>query len=335
LGVAMGQVGIGFSNALFGVRETIRYAKLAERKGLHSVWIAEDYFHRSAIPFLTSWATATTTIKIGVGVLPYYTRHIALTAMTFATIDELSNGRTILGIGAGDRVIATENLGYRMMSTVSVMRRFIEILRQLIEGKQVTYKSKFVRMKNVGLGVKPKRRIPIYLAANQTQMLRLAGEVADGVLLTNGTSPEHVSFAKEEVKVGAERVGRDLMSITVAPYITSAVSRDLNARLYESPLLRSYIAYCLAPRYGDLIAHLSGIDPDIVRAIRTNVEQRRPAEASSLVSTEIIKKLSAVGTPEEFRDRIAQYERAGGRNCLPIVFPIAGDVSLAIESVAK
>ena len=336
MGNEIGEVGVAFSNALFGVKETIQYAKLAETKGFHSVWIAEDYFHRSAIPFLTAWATATTRIKVGVGVLPAYTRHITLTAMTMVTIDELSNGRMILGIGPGDEVIATKNLGYERKRMVRAMREYVETLRQLTDGKRVTYEGCFVKIRDVVLTVKPVRGpIPIYLAANQSQMLRLAGEVADGVLLSAGTSPEHVTFACEEVKIGAEKGRRDPSLITVAPYITSAVSQDANARLQETPFLKRFIARCLSPRYGDTIAQLSGIDLDVVQSIRKKVEQGQEIEASSLVSPEILGKVCAVGTPNEFREKVAQYRKAGSQSCLPIICPVAGDIRLAIESATS
>ena len=326
-------IGVGFSNALFDVRETIQYAKLAEAMGFHSVWITEDYFHRSAIPFLTAWATATTRIKVGVGVLPVYTRHLALTAMTMATIDEVSNGRTILGIGTGDEVIATKNLGIERKRTISIMRESIETIRGLTEGKEVTREGSFVKMRQVKLTVKPiMGGIPIYLGANQRQMLRLAGEVADGVLLTNGTSPEHVKFATEEVKKGAEKARRDPRSVTIAPYITCAVAKNPNAKLQEDSFLRSFVAYCLSPSYGDQIAQLSDIDLDVVRSIRKRLEQGRKVEALSLVSSEILEKLCAVGTPDHLRERIGQYKKAACDNCLPIIFPVAGDVRLAVES---
>jgi alkanesulfonate monooxygenase SsuD/methylene tetrahydromethanopterin reductase-like flavin-dependent oxidoreductase (luciferase family) len=220
-------VGIGFTGIPFTYRDTLELVKLADEKGLRSAWMAEDYFTKSSPVVLGAWASQTHKIQLATGILPLFTRHVALSAMTMATLDEISGGRSVFGLGFGLTPLMTINMGFQKPPAITAIKEYVITFRKILAGENVTIDGKYVKCKNVKLQIKPLRdRIPVFIAANQRRMLRLAGEIADGVLLTAGTTPEHVRYAYEQIMEGARSVGRSIDEIQIAGFVLTAVSND-------------------------------------------------------------------------------------------------------------
>ena len=258
----MTKVGIGFTGVPWSYQQTLELVKYADEKNFDTAWMAEDYFTRNAPAVLGAWAAETKKVKLATGILPIFTRHVALGAMTAATLDEISGGRAIFGLGYGLTQLMTVSMGFAKPPAIAAIREYCEAFKLIMKGENVNYDGSYVKCKNVKLGISPLRsKVPIYLAANQQRMLRLAGEVADGVLLTAGTTPEHVAYAYDRIAEGAKTAGRNKDDVKVTGFVFVAVSEDKNFNGFRDiPLMKVFPAYCLSGEYGELIAELSGYD---------------------------------------------------------------------------
>ena len=333
----MTKVGIGFTGVPFTYKQTLDLVKLADEKGFDTAWMAEDYFTKGAPPVLGGWASHTKRIKLATGILPVFTRHVALSAMTMAALDEISEGRAIFGLGFGLTNLMTVNMGFPKPPVIPAIREYCEAFRMLLKGENVNYDGKYVRCTNVKLGITPVRaKIPIHLAANQQRMLRLSGEIADGVLLTAGTTPEHVKYAYDRIAEGAKVAGRNPNDVAVSGFIFVAASEDKNFNpATEIPSMKIFAAYCLSGEYGELIADLSNYDKTRIPKIREALAAGDANRAGSFVDDHMVHTMSAFGTPDEVRSRLRDFANAGGGKFQPIIFLIGGDLELGVEAASK
>jgi 5,10-methylenetetrahydromethanopterin reductase len=189
----MERVGIVFLDRP-SVAEQIKFTQLAERKKFESVWICETRLVRDAISVLGALAVSTKKIKLGTGVINTWTRNAALTAMTFATLDEISKGRAILGLGAYWDPLAWKQ-GIERRKPLQAMREYIEVVRRLLKLETVNFDGEIVKARDLkldlGYGIpKTPKKVPIYIGATGLKMMELAGENADGVLLIGFVSTD-------------------------------------------------------------------------------------------------------------------------------------------------
>ena len=275
-------------------------AALAEERGLHSIWVAEDYYLRDAFTSMGVLAARTKKIKIATGVINPYTRHPALTAMSLATVNEFAPDRIFLGIGSSVKMWIEDQMGMPLGNRLVVIREYIQLVRSLLKGEKVTFDGSYFKLKDVALGgMRPAPNLPIYLAAVGPKMLHLAGEIADGVLLTAGNSPVYVRYALDQLRDGAQKAGRDKSKIDIASYVYLSV--DANGKK-AMDAARGPIAYVLSPtEYGDLMCRVSGFDPKILVGIRKALESGAFSDASNLVTDEMVDAFSASGTRKNVR----------------------------------
>ena len=174
----------------------VEQAVAAERAGFSSVWFAENPYGRGAWPAATACAVATRRLRIGLGVFNPYNRHPTLMAMEIAAFDELCEGRAVLGIGAGipSRVSRMQVPTDRPIAAV---RDAVTLTRRLLRGETVTYAGKVFSADGVRLELSPRRTdLPILTAAMGDQALRLCGELADGVIISNLAPPRRARRAR-------------------------------------------------------------------------------------------------------------------------------------------
>jgi 5,10-methylenetetrahydromethanopterin reductase len=172
-------------------------ARLAESCGFDAVWLADERFYREVYGALAAIALATSRVAVGPCVTDPFTRHSALTAMAIATLDEISHGRAVLGLGAG--VSGFAELGIRPQQPARAMREAIALIRALLRGEQVNVAGEAIAFRHGRLGFKPIRAdIPIHIASNGTLSQRTAGAVADGAIMEAcGSVAEALAFAAE------------------------------------------------------------------------------------------------------------------------------------------
>jgi len=173
--------------------EVEHLAVLAEKHGFDYLWLTEHYNNRNPYPLLATIAFKTTKAKIGVGVTNPYTMHPALIASTIMTIDEISDGRAVLGISAGDK-ITLESLGIKREKPLKYVREAVEVIRRLMSGKPVSYNGEVFKVNGK---MNFSRFVPIYIGAQGEKMIRLALEIGDGILL-NVSKPEDAKLKTDK-----------------------------------------------------------------------------------------------------------------------------------------
>lgn len=185
--------------------ETLRWAQVAEDAGFDIVGIADSQsLYRDVYMCLALCAANTSTVRLGPRVINPLTRHPAIAAGAAATLDELAPGRTMLGIGSGDSAVL--NLGLRP-ATHARLRDYVETVRRLLRDGEAEWQGRLSRL------TWRRAEVPIYLAASGPRTLRLAGEIADGVIINTGLLPEIVRDSIEQVRQGAAAAGRRIEDI--------------------------------------------------------------------------------------------------------------------------
>lgn len=282
-------------------------AEQADAEGVASVWVAEGYYARDAWTTISAIAHRTERTLIGTGVVPVFTRHPALLAMSFATLDELSNGRVIVGIGSGERDNVSDQLGYNFERPLTAMREAITILRGLLDGEVLDFEGRVFMARKVRLSARPSRRIPIYAAAVGPKMCRLVGELADGVYYPQ-TSPLFIREANAHVQEGLDKSGREPGSVDIAAMIIASVHEDgAVARQVPKGLLATLLA---GPEGGYTLEH-NGLDKDQAGVIRGALAAGGVREAVRHVSDEMVSRLTVSGTAPEVMEQVAGLIEAG------------------------
>ncbi len=192
-------------------------AQLAESLGFDMAWMADSQLYtKDPWVALTLAGVSTKTIRLGPGVTNPATRHFTVTACTSAALAEVSDGRSVLGIGTGDAAVFPLGLQVK----VEDLRRTIERIRTLSEGGTVDVDGRDIRIATGGT------RVPIFVAASQPRMLRLAGALADGVILMGAAQPELTRWQLQHVAAGAAQAGRTLADVFVDLWFAISISDD-------------------------------------------------------------------------------------------------------------
>src|SRR2546425_8413632 len=183
-------------------------AALAEDTGYDDFWLADERFFREVYACLTLCALRTRRIRLGPCVTDPYSRHPALTAMAIATLDEISNQRAVLGLGAG--VSGFRELDVDASRSAVAIREAVELIRRLLAGETVTVKGEVVAFHEGRLDFAPPRAaVPIYVASQRAAGCRVAGSVADGAIMQGALAAPLVRFLKDTVHGAAREAGRD------------------------------------------------------------------------------------------------------------------------------
>ena len=290
----------------------IERVQLAESLGYESVYVTHIAGWES-LTVLSAYASATREIRLGTGVVPIYSRTPVTMAQTAATIDELSGGRMTLGLGVSHRVVVEHWHGQRIDHPVAEMREYVAIVRAILRGEDPPAGEKWHTAFRL-VGLDPRPRLPIYVAALSPAMLRLAGEVADGVLLWL-CCPDYIrDVVIPEVTAGRERAGHTLEGFDVVPAVPAAVLAD-PAEAYAA-LRRDLLPYFSLPFYRAMLER-SGFGAELAAfdAAGGQVEEMQAA-----ISERFLEQLTAVGDEAAVRAGVERYRAAGATS--PCVGPI-------------
>jgi 5,10-methylenetetrahydromethanopterin reductase len=316
------------------LRAGLNYVRYAEKKGFEAVWQAESRLVRDAIVPMAAYAAVTEDIKVGSGVINNWTRNIGLLASTFLTLDDLAPNRIICGIGAWWDPLA-KNVGIDRKKPLTAMKETVLILRRLLNMEVVTFDGDFIHVNGIELDVvhgrKEPRNVPIYVGATGDQMMQLAGEIADGVVLNYCVPPQYNLKAMELLAQGAKKSGRTLDDIDRPQLVVCSVDYDSEKAIDTTrELLTQYLAQ--QPH----IAKASGVSQDVVTKIQEILgwpaTHEQIQKAKHLVPEDLIHRITASGTPQEARSKVKEYIN-NGCTC-PILYPVGGDVNLLIDTFA-
>ena len=312
----MQRIGVAFSGGP-GPHEIVDCVKLAETLGYESAWVAEGH-GGDQFAVLAACAVETSRILLGTGISSVFVRTMPTIAMAAATVDDLSAGRFILGLGSSHKVQVEPEHGIPYGKPLTHVRETVAAIRALLRKGHVRFAGETVRIEHFDLWFTPRRpEIPIYLSAVFPKMIVLCGEIADGVLLTRSTLATAASV-REGLREGARRAGRDPSRITIAALLPAAVGETREEALAAlRPGLAFYAGFF--PRYNRMMAE-HGFATEAA-AIREAWARGDRAAAERAVSDALIDATSVAGVPEECRERVAAY-RASGID-LPILSPYA------------
>ena len=315
----------------YNCSEISQYASLAEKAGYDSVWIAEDMGFRDAMVPLASLAVSTKKIKLGTGILPIYYRSPALNAMTAATLDELSGGRLILGLGSGAPRFLTAQ-GITSNKQLDALREYIEITRRLLRGDSVRHEGRFHNLTDVKLSFKPQRdKIPIYLAARRERMLQLAGETADGVFVSDGFCSEgYIRWARENVRDGLKKAGRSLHDLDFSCAVLLSVADDHDE---AKERVKPAVLTVLSRGYLDPFLEMWGLTVADITPARQAWLRGNISLACKEAPDALIEGSAIYGTPDECRKRMAKFRTSGVE--LPVIRPIGPNMKSIVELAAN
>ncbi len=317
------------------IREGMQYAQYAESRGFEAVWQAESRLVRDAIVPMAAFATVTSRLKIGSGVINNWTRNIGLLAATFLTLDDLAPNRIICGIGAWWDPLA-KNVGIERKKPLKAMRETVEVMKRLLRMERVTFHGEFHNVEGIELDVvhgrREPRNVPIYVGATGDAMMELAGEIADGVVLNYCVPPEYNIGALKHLEIGAQKAGRRLDDIDRPQLVVCSVDHDHKRAVQAAKeLLTQYLAQ--QPH----IAKASGTPEEAVKKIQSILgwpaTKEQIHEAMQFVPDDLIERITASGTPDEVRRKVDTYNR-NGCTC-PILYPLGDDVKLMIDTFAQ
>ena len=311
----MSRLGLALAIPVSPHAELLQILEESRRRGLDSFWLTEGV-NKDALVQLAALAPHSEGIKLGTAIVNIYSRSPAVLAMAAATLDDISGGRFILGLGSGHSPRIEGSHGIPFEQPVERMRDYVIIIRKALAGQRVTHKGEAYRVQNLQIGfAAPSGRVPIYLAVLGVGMARLAGEMADGVIL-HLTTVEQVARVKQAIAEGAAAAGRDPSEIEVACFIMCSASPDQSYAHQEAT--RAIARYGAMRFYRNLLRH-SGFRQE-ADGLRKAWSNNDPAAAAGYVSEAMLHSLSISAGPKETQDKVDAFRNAGVD--LPLLFPI-------------
>ena len=314
LGVSVGYWGLGLTPA-----DQLELARTAESLGYDSIWTAEAYGSDAAT--VLAWlAAGTTTIKLGSGIFQIPGRSAAMTAMTAATIDNLSGGRLLLGLGSSGPQVSEGFHGVRFGKQLQRTREYVAVVRKALAREKVEFHGETIELplpdgpgKALKLTIRPvQEQIPIFLAVLGPRNVALAGEIADGWLPVF-FSPEHTKTLRGPLEEGAARVGRSLDGFRIAPSVNVMIGDDLeSARNMMRPILALYVGG-MGSREQNFYKRLVegyGFEEAAQRVQDLYLEGRK-TEAMMALPDELIDLVCVVGPPDRARAKLRDFAAAG------------------------
>ena len=292
----------------------VQRVERAEELGFESAWVTH-IAGRDSLSVLMAYAARTERIRLGTGVLPMYSRTPVATAQQAATIDEHSGGRMVLGIGVSHRVTVEHWYGQEIGKPVREMRDYVAALRAIFRGEDPPTEGRFPTSFHF-MGYTPRPDLPVYVAALSPAMLRLAGELADGVVLWLCTPPYIRDVVIPEVTKGRERAGKPLEGFDIVAAVPSAVTGEpAEAR---DKMRGDLVPYFNLPFYRAMIER-SGFEDEV-----------EAAQASD----RFIDTLAAIGSPEDVVAGVQRYLDAGATSPCAGAIPKT-DFGATLEALAR
>ena len=291
----------------YSLDELVGLGRTCEQLGYRSFWYTDVRFARECYVGLSAVASHTSRLRLGPGVSDPYTRHPAMTAAAIATLDELSGGRAMLGLGVGGQ--GFRELGIERRLPVAALRETVEIVRALLRGETVSLQGKVITLSDGRLDFEPVRPdIPIYIATHGAQVSRLAGRIADGVLVANTLHPRMLELYLDRIRDGMTQADRRHGTFDLGLRVEACISDDGEAAF---AVMRRRMAWRLMGQY----PHWAYLDemgvrlPEAFVSVASTKDRRRVDEAAALMPPEIVEHTVLAGSAEHVAERLAAVLR--------------------------
>ena len=288
------------------------YAQQAEALGFDEIWVVEDCFYASGVAPAAAILASTDHIRVGVGIMPAVARNPVFSAMEIATIGRMYPQRFTAGIGHGvERWM--RQIGAFPPSPLRALREGVEIIRDLMQGKTVDRKGEQFQLEGGVLVYPPSAIPPVYLGVRGPKSLNLAGEIADGTLLAEFSSPAYVRWAREQIAQGNRSGDPHHVAVFVLSYACSE-------REEGRALLRPLIAKAVASGTKDIYFTSIGAE-ELLRELQQigNAE-----EIARRIPNEWIDQMALIGTPADWQRTIEQFLAAGADTIILMPLPSMG-----------
>ena len=286
--------------------EVAYYSRDAEDAGFDHVWITDHYNNRNVYSTMTDIAYNTNKVLIGPAVTNPYVCNPVWTATALFTIDEISGGRAIFGIGAGDKMTLNA-IGIKWEKPLTAVKEAVEIFQQLNETKKCKYQGKFFTIPNARIKKKPPHKVPVYIGAQGPKMLKLSAALADGVLV-NASHPRDFEPAVAALKDGAAQAKRDISGIDVAAYTSFSIDKKQDKAVKKARI----VAGAIAVGSPDFVLERHGIEKETADAIKEMVSsQDFQTMKEGGVPDHVVEAFSIAGTPNDCVEKIKALEKVG------------------------
>jgi 5,10-methylenetetrahydromethanopterin reductase len=305
--------------------------RAAEQLGYASLWYANHKLYRDMLVGLTVLASHTQRVKLGTFVAEPYSLHPALTAAAIASLDEVSHGRAILGLGTGGANF--NELGIRRDRPARAMVESIQLVRRLLAGEHVTFHGDVFSVADAWLHLPSHAHVPIVLASRGDLVLQVAGRLADGVMLSTYATPRGQRHAREMVARGARQADRPLDEVHQIIRVDLALDEDpAVARAQVKPMIASSLMNSYPDRR---FVEQVGLEltPDLEAMCRRKNEAESFA-AGHLVPDDFVREFAWAGTPEQVAAQIAPIVELGIRDILVMPHPLDRDPQPTVHSFA-
>lgn len=292
-----------------------------EGLGFTDIWVPDERLLRNVYVSLATVAGATTQVGMGPAVTNPYTRHPAHTAAAIATIDELSGGRARLALGAGGGL---DSYGIARTRPVATLRESIEVIHRLLSNERVSFEGQIFSLKetHIDFDVRP---VPVYLAGRGPQILKLAGQVADGAIIGGFATEPGIRYAQDLINSGVEKAGRTPEEVDRMAWLYISVSDDRAAA--RTAVSKMVLASLITSR--PILDKLGILIPESLRNHLDRTGWRYPREtpeqASALLPDHVVDAFAVHGTPADCVAQLQAVRRAGIDHVSFVLFPARGD----------
>ena len=300
--------------------EMVALARRADDLGYDTIWAGEAW-GRDAFTVLTMIACNTRRIRLGTGIATVFSRTPALLAQSIASLDVASRGRAVLGLGTSGRAVIEGWHGLKYERPLERTREYVDIIRAALGGQRVDYQGSFFRLSRFRMTVSPVQdRIPIFVAALGPRNLALTGELADG-WLPIWVHLDHLPRMKKRVEEAASGAGRSIEDVTVAPLVLCVATRSSGEVSEARHLLLDHLAYYIGGMgtYYYRLFKRYGYGEEAAR-VRDAWSKNEREKAASLISDDMLDKITIFGDAEACRARIEEY-RSRGADMPVVAFP--------------
>ncbi len=323
--------GIEFVPGNINVKQVVNFCKLAESKDIDFAWITNHYNNRHCYPTLAAIAMNTTSLKMGPGIMNSFTDTPAAMASFFCTLNEISDGRAVLGIGPGD-LSTLPKIAITPEKPVARLEEAVAVMRELVTGDTVNKKGRLffdydgAKLTGVTLPSK-KTGVPIYIGAQGPKVLDLAGRVGDGALI-NASNPKDFQVAIPIIKAANEKVGKK--GFDIGAYTAMSIDKNKNKARNAAKIVAAFIAAGSPP---DLLTR-HGLDANKVANIKAALAKFDFKTAGENVDDKTIDAFTIAGTPEEVKQKCDDLTKAG---VTQIIFdsPLGPDMTNSIRLLGK
>jgi len=299
------------------------YARLSEDHGFKYIWVTDHYNNRNSFVVLSIIARSTREAKIGTGVTNPFHVNPAVIASAIATINEISGGRAVLGIGAGDK-FTLERIGVKREKPLKGVREAVQIIRDLLSGKSVSFEGEVFKFNGAKLTF-ASGKVPIYIGAQGRKMLKLASEIGDGVIV-NAAHPRDVKFALENIEA---KEGFDF-----AVCSAFSIDKDRDVAIQNAKTVVAFIVSSCPEE----VLNRHGIDHESANAVKNALNEAFAKgnwkELAEKVTDEMVEAFSISGTPDDIIERIDELRKLGVTQIV-VGSPIGKEKAKAIKLIGR